>query len=238
MAGMEFDSVKRQSIAQRIVDEISTTLLEKDVSPGEKLPSEQELMNQFQVSRSTIRQALHVLVSMGIVASVPGKGYYVTEGYKVLLKSNNLQKILSKDDSFFRTLEARRLVGQSVAKLAAERATAENFINMEDALEKLKAAETVEESVKAARNVHLEVAKSTNNEVLTGLLEQLLIKIEEKAKEAKLQTIAGYKQHKVLIEAIKEADLEHLEEVVYDHSEQLRKEFLSVLGAIVKNEKL
>lgn len=229
MAGIEFDSVQRESITQRIVNKISSTLLEQDVSPGEKLPSEQELMDQFQVSRSTIRQALHVLVSMGIVTSVPGKGYYVTKGYKVLLKSNNLQKILSKDDSFFRTLEARRLVGQSVAQLAAQRATEEDFEAMDAALGRLKRAGSVEESVKAARGVHLEVAKSTNNEVLTGLLEQLLIKIEEKAKEVQLKSIANYEGHKALIDAIKEGDMENLENAVYDHSEQMRKRFLAVL---------
>jgi len=229
MASIEFDNVQRESITQKIVNKISETLLEKNVEPGDKLPSEKELREQFNVSRSTIRQALHVLVSMGIVASKPGKGYYVTEGYRVLLKSNNLQEILSKDDSFFKVLEARRIVGQNVAKLAAQRATQKHFEAMEAALDKLKDAENIDQQVRAARNVHLEIANSTNNDVLVGILEQLLVKIEEKARETQLDSLAAYESHKHLINKVRKGDMTELEEAVNDHSEELRTKFLSAL---------
>jgi len=230
MASIEFDNVKRESITQKIINKISETLLEQDVDPGDKLPSEKELREQFNVSRSTIRQALHVLVSMGIVASKPGKGYYVTEGYRVLLKSNNLQDILSKDDSFFKVLEARRIVGQNVAKLAAQRATEKDFDAMDKALDEIKNAEKISDQVRAARVVHLEIAKATNNDVLVGILEQLLVKIEEKAKEAQLHSLAAYESHKRLIDKVKKGDMSELEKAVDEHSEELRKKFLSALS--------
>ena len=57
---------------QRIVEQVEEALARGDLSPGQRLPSERELVAQFAVSRSTVREALRVLESNGVVRSRPG----------------------------------------------------------------------------------------------------------------------------------------------------------------------
>jgi GntR family transcriptional repressor for pyruvate dehydrogenase complex len=57
---------------ERIVEQVEDALASGDLVPGQRLPSERELVAQFAVSRSTVREALRVLESNGVVRSRPG----------------------------------------------------------------------------------------------------------------------------------------------------------------------
>lgn len=67
------------SIAEKLRHQIEAG----DYSPGEKLPSEHQLMDHFQVSRITVRQAIANLVSQGLAQSQQGKGVFVSPHKKV-----------------------------------------------------------------------------------------------------------------------------------------------------------
>jgi GntR family transcriptional regulator len=66
-------------ISQQIYQRIITG----DYLPGTKLPSERELISEFQVSRITIRKAIANLVKQGLVITHQGKGVFITENRKV-----------------------------------------------------------------------------------------------------------------------------------------------------------
>src|SRR3954462_955210 len=70
--GLRFRPVQPVRAYQRIVEQIEEALARGDLSPGQRLPSERELVTQFAVSRSTVREALRVLASNGVVRSRPG----------------------------------------------------------------------------------------------------------------------------------------------------------------------
>lgn len=67
-----FEQVKPVRLYQRIVEQVEEAVLRGDLRPGERLPSERELVEQFGASRSTVREALRVLESNGVVRSRPG----------------------------------------------------------------------------------------------------------------------------------------------------------------------
>jgi GntR family transcriptional repressor for pyruvate dehydrogenase complex len=68
----QFQPVQPVRAYQRIVEQIEEALARGDLTPGQRLPSERELVAQFAVSRSTVREALRVLESNGVVRSRPG----------------------------------------------------------------------------------------------------------------------------------------------------------------------
>ncbi|MGC1308744.1 MAG: GntR family transcriptional regulator [Phormidesmis sp.] len=68
-----------------------------DYLPGEKLPSEHELMAAFDVSRITVRQAVANLVNQGLVRSQQGKGVFVTPQQKVAYSLSSPLVFLNKD---------------------------------------------------------------------------------------------------------------------------------------------
>jgi GntR family transcriptional regulator, transcriptional repressor for pyruvate dehydrogenase complex len=70
--GPRFQPVQPVRAYQRIVEQVEEALARGDLAPGQRLPSERELVAQFEVSRSTVREALRVLESNGVVRSRPG----------------------------------------------------------------------------------------------------------------------------------------------------------------------
>jgi len=63
----------------KIVQYIKDRIIKQDLNPGDIIPSENLLCEQFNVSRMTVRKSLAVLVNDGYIYSVPGKGNYVNE---------------------------------------------------------------------------------------------------------------------------------------------------------------
>jgi DNA-binding FadR family transcriptional regulator len=64
---MSFKSLKKPLLSQEVELAIKKSILEEVYRPGEKLPSERELVEQFQVSRVTIREAFRNLQSSGLI---------------------------------------------------------------------------------------------------------------------------------------------------------------------------
>jgi GntR family transcriptional repressor for pyruvate dehydrogenase complex len=67
-----FEQVRPVRLYQRIVEQVEAAVLRGELRPGERLPSEREMVEQFGASRSTVREALRVLESDGVVRSRPG----------------------------------------------------------------------------------------------------------------------------------------------------------------------
>lgn len=94
-----------------------------ELKPGDRLPAERDLAEQFQVSRASLRAALHSIAGMGLLQFRHGSGTYITDGPPVL--DGSPLSLLARlhgfsDDEMF---EARRQLEVGVAALAAERAT-------------------------------------------------------------------------------------------------------------------
>ncbi len=220
---------ERKTEHQKVAEEITNFLMDKDVQPGYKLPPEKALMDEFGVGRSTIRQALQFLISIGVIVSIPGRGHFVTEQYQIPIKTKKLQQHLLADKAFFQLLEARELIEREIAYLAVKRATEDDIRAMEEALKSIKRADTIDGQIDAAEKVHLRIARATNNTVLVGLMEQLLPKIAQKAKDIDMPLGEDFRQHKLLIDKVKEGNEKELEQAIVDHLEYMRSAFLEEL---------
>jgi GntR family transcriptional repressor for pyruvate dehydrogenase complex len=96
---------------------------EGTLKAGSRLPAERELAEQFQVSRSSLRQALKVLEIIGVISQRVGDGSYVNEVPDSLLGEPLNFLILLNNISFAELMEARIIVEPELAARAAERAT-------------------------------------------------------------------------------------------------------------------
>ena len=234
---MSFQELERKSAAQAVIEQIASHIDGERVEPGYKLPSEQEMLKQFGVSRSTVREALHALVVLGVLESKPGKGYYVKRGYKLPLQANNLQKILLQDETFFDLLEARESVERAISVLAAQRATEADIRAMEEALEAVRRAiENGEDPTEHTVAVHLQMARAAHNRVLVGLMKQLLPMIAEKAKKVQIPAKANYDEHKGLVDGVRAGDSQAMEKIIAGHLEYIRNRFIEYLKANATSE--
>lgn len=155
---------------QRIVDQIEQAIISGDIPVGSQLASERDLMVQFGVSRPTVREALRILQSMGLIESRPG-----TRGGPVVLApsskplSRSLRALVGTDALDVSALVEYRVVLEgTTSRLAAVRHDEEQLARMRAAIEQMERdAEANADSFAAADiEFHEAIWEASGNEVL------------------------------------------------------------------------
>jgi DNA-binding FadR family transcriptional regulator len=155
---------------ERVVQQIEEAILSREIEPGQHLPSERELMVQFSVSRPTIREALRVLQSQGLIASRPGG----RSGPEVLAVSpdslgrsfTTMARIASL--SLSELVQFRIVLESSACQLAAALHTEEQVEKMRDAVERMEAevANGSDSFNRADLDFHAAVWEASHNSLL------------------------------------------------------------------------
>jgi GntR family transcriptional regulator, transcriptional repressor for pyruvate dehydrogenase complex len=168
--GARFTPVQPVRSYQRIVEQVEDALARGDLQPGHRLPSERELVTQFQVSRSTVREALRVLESNGIVRSRPGDRH----GPEVLpFSSRALRKQMVRlaqvdEVGLAELVSFRMILDGSANMLAARLHTAEQLAEIESTIAAMEAAVDVgyEEFSRADFAFHEAVGRASRNTLI------------------------------------------------------------------------
>lgn len=153
-------------VAERLIARIGEGL-----APGASLPPERELMQQFAVGRSSVREALRMLESRGLIES-RGSGTFVvaaprnpfSDGLGILLAGGHtdLQQLF----------EVRRLLEGEIAALAAERHTDEQLARLEASIDTMEHGLDSEETyITADIEFHLTLAAATGNHFVVQLMD-------------------------------------------------------------------
>jgi DNA-binding FadR family transcriptional regulator len=164
-----FQPVQPVRAYERIVQQIEDAILCGDLRPGERLPSERDLVEQFSVSRSSVREALRVLQSNGMVRSRAGD----PAGAEVLpFSPATLQKSMTtlarvSELSLAELVQFRMLLDGSANLLAARLRTDEQLAAMDAAMGLMRAATgDYEEFSRADVAFHDAVARASGNRLV------------------------------------------------------------------------
>ncbi|SJN08604.1 Transcriptional regulator, GntR family [Leucobacter sp. 7(1)] len=155
---------------QRIVEQIEDAILSGEIAIGSQLASERDLMVQFSVSRPTVREALRVLQSMGLIESRPG----TRGGPQVLAPSSktlgrSFRTMIGTDAlSVSELVQYRVILEGSASKLAALSHTPEQLDRMRLAVERMQAAAdtNAEDFASADLEFHEAVWAASGNQIL------------------------------------------------------------------------
>ena len=135
--------------------------------PGDRLPSERDLAEQFKVSRPTVREAVIALDMQGLLEARHGSGIYVT-AFKPTNQAPDL------DIGAFELTEARRLFEGEAAALAATAITDEEISELERLIREIKNENKRREpGEKADRDFHIAIAKATRNGAIVNVIAHL-----------------------------------------------------------------
>ena len=119
----EFQAVKVPRVSDSIVAQIEGMILEGLLKPGEKLPPERELAERLDVSRPSLREAIVVLESRGLLQSRRGGGTFVRDVTGATITDPLVSLMESHPETTFDVLELRHALEEAAAYLAAQRAT-------------------------------------------------------------------------------------------------------------------
>jgi len=200
----------KERLYERIVKDIEKKIILGEYKTGERLPTERVLTENYKVNRSTIREALKRLETMGFIVIRHGSGLYVQN----FLESANIEIIYSiidnnspiTSDILFQLLEIRKIIVPKMAAFCAQRRSDEDVQN----LETLVFSEDLQIGEKDAR-IHRLIAKGANNYVyllLLNFLNKIIIGYgtEYFQNEENIKTTSQF--HMNILDAIKDKNPE------------------------------
>lgn len=166
--------IRRANLAETVIQSLSLRIDNGTWGPGEKLPSEQELCKEFNVSRPVIREAVASLRLGGRLIARQGVGVFVVE-QEIKRIGFVVDQVVDDVRAAAQILELRLgLETESVAR-AAERRSPSSLAQITEAFDRFNALSdaSLAEEAKADFEFHMSIARATNNPHFAELLEAL-----------------------------------------------------------------
>lgn len=160
-------------LSDQVAEQLCAEIKQGRLAPGDKLPTEARLVEQFAVSRTVVREAVSRLKSLGLVDSRQGSGVFVSAQLP-FAPLNFEARHAASQEAVIQMVEVRRALEAEVAALAAERRSASDLRAIEQAVRALDQAvlaggNGVTEDV----NFHRAIAEAARNPFLIQTLEYL-----------------------------------------------------------------
>ncbi|MDD6282799.1 MAG: FadR/GntR family transcriptional regulator [Oribacterium sp.] len=200
---------REESLHMTTSQKIKDMIVRGNMKPGDKLPTEKEMIQRFGVSRSTLREALKVLKAENVITQKRGSGTYVS--YETGIGEDPLGLHFTDQKNLLNNLlETRILIEPEIVELATYRATEEDMAEMKKTVEEMERMKvntglTEEMDVK----FHTCVAKCTHNDVLIRVLPIIVESIRRghsKTAEDLESFQRAKKRHREIYEAIAARD--------------------------------
>jgi GntR family transcriptional repressor for pyruvate dehydrogenase complex len=157
-----------------VVRHVRELIVRRNLRPGQRLPTERDLVRDIGVSRTSVRAGLQTLAAKGLLVIRQGSGTFVADGPPVL--DSEPLSLLAALHGFTRSqmFEARRTLEISIARMAAERATAEQLAAISDAVSGMFAAcEDPQAFLVQDIRFHAAVGTASGNPILASVVEMI-----------------------------------------------------------------
>ena len=203
----KFKPIRQTRVSEEVTEQIKQCILLGDFNAGDKLPAERELMEQFQVSRVAIREALRALENSGFVSTRQGAtgGTYVIELSFENLSSAFIDLFLAEKISIPEMFHVRVLIEPEVARLAAMRITPESTKKLLEILEKEESpVNSLADDIETKTMAHFVLAEICGNRFLEALVKSLMRVTKKVIEAVNPNTLSMHPagMHRPIVEAV------------------------------------
>jgi GntR family transcriptional regulator, transcriptional repressor for pyruvate dehydrogenase complex len=225
--------IARPTLTDQIVERITAFILDASMRPGDKLPSERELMVRLGVGRSSLREAIKTLSAIGIVDVQIGDGMYVGSGQTAVLTKPLSWGLLIGEHNIREVIEARRTVETELCALAASRATDEELATISGHYQAMRASgDDAEAFTEADQQFHLAIAAAARNGVLYHVLDMLRHVVRVwifKTFSEFPDRVAGFDEHAAIEAALRARDPDAARQAMAAHVDGAGNRLLALL---------
>ena len=221
----------KKSVSDETFEQMLAMISEKNWKPGDKIPSENDLTQMFNVSRVTVREALKKLISYGIVESRHGSGTFIKQidGSLPFDNAMGLAYFKSMDDSAIENMmEFRSIVEIEAVRLATIRATPEELAELEKLFnDMISHKRDIKAFSRYDFEFHKYIAGMTKNMVLIKCYSIIwdFIRTYFDKIVMKIGVEKGSYYHGLILEAMKDGDSENASRLMKMHLDDTRKIF-------------
>jgi GntR family transcriptional repressor for pyruvate dehydrogenase complex len=166
-----FEQFKRPNISDMAMSSLLDLIRRRVLKPGDRLPSQRDLVNRMGVSQTAVREALRSLASIGVIEVHPGRGAFVCSVSPDMLVRPESFFFLLQRESLLQAVEVRKILEVEAIALATERANAEDIEALESALRQIETGlNSDDKPFQHSPYFHLAIARATHNDVLTNMV--------------------------------------------------------------------
>jgi GntR family transcriptional repressor for pyruvate dehydrogenase complex len=222
-----YEPISRQKTYELVAERLLALISSRRLEPGDALPSERELVQLYGVGRSSIREALRMLESKGVIRSEANGGITVAEFGNPL--NHSLDFLLSVDEADYGELfEVRRILEGEAAALAASRRHDPEVERMAEEVAGMEAGLGSEEAfIMADLRFHLTVAEASRNRLIAHLMHAIRALLQRSL--ASSYHIPGSPEgaielHRLILEAIAERRPEEARQLMQEHVSRVERD--------------
>ena len=222
---MKFQPIKPKKVSSQIAEQIRSSILAGEFSPGDKLPPERELAEMFGVSRPSVREAINMLAASGLVKAYQGGGTVVMSLVETVAGNPLTELIRKEQERALDVIEVRKGMESWTAYYAAQRALPDDVRRLEELvggmernLDDLKPSEDLD------ANFHIVIARATHNIVWLHLMQTLFDAMKEFQQSVWRAVYLTREDHHLLFEhhrrifkAIQMKNPEGARDAMFDH---------------------
>jgi GntR family transcriptional repressor for pyruvate dehydrogenase complex len=215
--------VRQTGVKDQVFAQIRDQIMDHTWPPGAKIPSEKALAETLGVSRVSIREALHMLASLGLLESRQGEGTYVREYTGTIFLNTLLPSIALDKLDILHVLEYRKIAEKGNVALAVERAGSAEIEELERSLQTMEERKGDPRAfADADLSFHLLVAKATGNPIVMKV-NAIIADILKDSMYGIVESLGprdGLYYHRKILDAIIDRNVPLAENLMEEHVER------------------
>lgn len=169
---VKFEPVSRRTVSTQIREQLLQRITTGELSPGERIPSERELSDQFEVARTSVREAIQGLLSIGVIERRGNRTCVAEHLPDVTVDGGDHRKTFVKE-----LFETRRVLEAPIFALATERAGAAAQASIAAIMTRFEDVLEIEDFRHLDREFHTTIAAQCGNPLLIELYGKVLDKL-------------------------------------------------------------
>ena len=234
---LTFDPISRQTVSAQIREQLLRRITTGELGPGARVPSERELSDQFQVARTSVREAIQGLLSLGFIERRGNRTWVAERLPEVAVLGGDDKKV------FVRQLfETRRLLEVPIFAMAAERSDDDDHAALISLLRRFDDRLGLAEFRQLDREFHTMIASACGNPLLIELYGKVLDQLfrssefetllsDERNTAAVRRIVAdAIEGHRAIVDAFVRNDAVAMECAVAGHLDTVEHSMVDELG--------
>jgi GntR family transcriptional repressor for pyruvate dehydrogenase complex len=224
-----YKAVRTSRLYEQIVQQIEDSILKGALKPGDQLPAERELAQNFGVSRTAVREAVKALREKGLVEAYSGRGTFITNGTsQAIRQSLDLMIRIGQQEGSAHLAELRLILEPEIAALAVGRIEDQLLVTMREAVATMdRSLHDPDAYIEADLDFHLALAEAAANPLVLSLLDSIVGLLREQ--RMKIFNVDGGPErgqfhHKRILAATEARDPEKARAAMREHLAQVRED--------------
>ena len=224
-----YKAVQSSRLYEQIVKQIEESILKGALKPGDQLPAERDLAQQFGVSRTAVREAVKTLREKGLVESYSGRGTFITNGTSQAIKQSlDFMMRIGQQDGLVQLAEVRQILEPEIVALAASRVQEQHLAMMREAVAVMdEALRDPDAYIEADLDFHLSLAEAAENPIILSLIDSIVGLLREQ--RLRIFYVDGGPErgqfhHKRILEAVERHDADGARDAMRAHLQQVRED--------------